>query len=102
MDGLSCAASVITAIQLTGSVAAICSGYIHQVKDARGEIMVLQQTIAGLEGILQKLKDILQGNNGTMLTSSSQLVSNITDCLSDLRPWKRRSVQEGGVNYEKL
>lgn len=60
------------------------------MKDARGEIMILQQTIAGLEGTLQKLKDILQGNNGTMLTSSSQLVRSITDCLSDLEALEKK------------
>ncbi|KAF7164918.1 hypothetical protein CNMCM5623_009318 [Aspergillus felis] len=84
MDGLSSAASVIAAIQLTNSVVKICSTYIRGVKDARGDIITLQQTVAGLEGTLQKLKDFLQGPHNARLTSSSALVKNITDCLSDL------------------
>ncbi|KAL5047362.1 hypothetical protein BDW71DRAFT_42194 [Aspergillus fruticulosus] len=84
MDGLSSAASVIAAIQLTGSVLTMCSVYIHEVKNARGEIIILQQTVAGLEGTLQKLKDFLQGHHDTGLISSSSLAENITDCLSDL------------------
>ncbi|KAJ5936027.1 hypothetical protein N7454_005325 [Penicillium verhagenii] len=85
MDGLSSAASVIAVIQLTGSIATFCGGYIQEVKDARNEILALQQAITGLEGTLQDLQKLLQSNNGTVLSTSSQLVSNITDCKADLR-----------------
>jgi hypothetical protein len=84
MDGLSSAASVIAVIQLTGSIVKICGGYIQEVRDARDDIASLQRTVAGLEGILQKLKEFLQGPNGRQLPTSTSLVNNITDCLSDL------------------
>lgn len=85
MDGLSSAASVIAVIQLTGSLVKICGGYIQEVKDARDDIITLQRAITGLQGILQDLQKFLQSHNDKTLPTSSRLVSNITDCLSDLR-----------------
>ncbi|KAI2791664.1 hypothetical protein POX_c04530 [Penicillium oxalicum] len=85
MDALSSAASVIAVIQLTGSIVKLCGGYIQEVKAARDEIITLQQAIAGLQGTLQDLHKLLQSNDGMALPTSSRLVSNIADCLADLR-----------------
>ena len=61
------------------------------MKDARDEILTLQRAIAGLQGTLQDLQKFLQSNDGNALPTSSQLVvSNITDCLSDLRAFEAR------------
>lgn len=78
------AASVIAVIQLTGSVLQLCGGYIQEVKDARDDIIALQRTVAGLNLILQKLMEFLQSHNGTLLSTSGQLLGNITDCSSRL------------------
>jgi hypothetical protein len=85
MDGLSSAASIIAVIQLTGNIVKICRGYIQEVKDARDDIITLNRTVAGLEWILQKLQEFLRGRNGQKLPISSQLVSDISDCLTELR-----------------
>ncbi|KAL4958631.1 uncharacterized protein BDV14DRAFT_186338 [Aspergillus stella-maris] len=90
MDGLSSAASVIAVIQLTGSLVELCGGYIQQVKHARDEILTLQRAIVGLQGTLQDLQSLVQTNNGNTLPTSSRLVGNITDCLSDLRGLETR------------
>lgn len=90
MDGLSSAASVIAVIQLTGSLVKLCGGYIREVKDAREEILTLQQVITGLQGTLQDLQEFLQSNNAKALPTSSRLVSNIADCLSDLQALEAR------------
>ncbi|KAJ5819444.1 hypothetical protein N7474_005035 [Penicillium riverlandense] len=90
MDGLSSASSVIAVIQLTGNLVKLCGGYIQEVKDARDEIFTLQRSIAGLHGTLQDLQRFLQSNDGKALPTSSRLVSNITDCLSDLRALEAR------------
>ncbi|KAJ6047584.1 hypothetical protein N7460_003731 [Penicillium canescens] len=90
MDGLSSAASVIAVIQLTGSLVKLCGRYIQEVKDARDEIFALQRSIAGLHGALQDLQKFLQNNDGKTLSTSTRLVSNITDCLSDLRALEAR------------
>jgi hypothetical protein len=83
MDGLSSAASVIAVIQLTRSVVNICGGYIQEVKDARDDIITLQRTVAGLEAILQRFKELLHEPRGIKLSTSS-LANNISDCLSCL------------------
>jgi hypothetical protein len=90
MDGLSSAASVFAVIQLTGSLVKLCGDYIHEVKNARDEILTLQQSIAGLQETLQNLQKFLQNNDSMTLPTSSRLVSNITDCLSDLRALEER------------
>ncbi|KAJ6118780.1 hypothetical protein N7471_013400 [Penicillium samsonianum] len=90
MDGLSSAASVIAVIQLTGTLVKLCGGYIQEVKDARDEILTLQRAIAGLQGTLQDLQRFLQSNHGKALPTSSRLVSNFTDCLSDIRALEAR------------
>ncbi|KAJ5119729.1 WD40-repeat-containing domain protein [Penicillium atrosanguineum] len=84
MDGLSSAASVIAVIQLTGSLVKLCGGYIREVKDARDQILRLQYAFAGLQGTLQDLYKFLQSTDGSALPTSSRLVRNITDCLTDL------------------
>lgn len=90
MDALSSAASIIAVIQLTGSLVKLCGSYFQEVKDARDEIFTLQQTIAGLQGTLQDLHKLSQSNDGKALPTSSRLVGNITDCLSDLRALEAR------------
>jgi hypothetical protein len=90
MDAVSSLASVITVIQLTGNLVKLCGGYIQEVKDARKEILSLQQAITVLQRTLQDLQKFLQSNNGNVLPTSSRLVSNITDCLSDLRALEAR------------
>jgi hypothetical protein len=84
MDGLSSVASVIAVIQLTGSIVKTCGRYIQEVKDARDDIITLQRTVVGLEGVLQKLKELIQDPRGAKLPTSSSLVNNISDCLSHL------------------
>ncbi|KAF7128809.1 hypothetical protein CNMCM5793_003718 [Aspergillus hiratsukae] len=90
MDTVSSAASVIAVIQLTGILVKLCGGYIREVKDARGEILNLQRAFTGLQGTLQDLQKFLQSDNGKVLPTSSQIVTNITDCLSNLRDLEAR------------
>jgi hypothetical protein len=90
MDTVSSVASVIAVIQLTGSLVKLCGGYIREVKDARGEILNLQRAITGLQATLQDLQKYLQSDNGKVLPTSSQIVPNITDCLSDLQALEAR------------
>ena len=68
----------------------LCGGYIHEVENARDEILTLQRTITGIQRTLQNLEKLIQSNDKKALTSSSQLASNITDCFSDLRTLEAR------------
>jgi vacuolar-type H+-ATPase subunit I/STV1 len=90
IDGISSAASVIAVIQLTRSLVKLCGGYIQEVKDTRDEILTLQRSIVDLQGILQDLQRFLQSNDGKTLLTSTRLVSNITDCLSDVQALEER------------
>lgn len=85
MDGLSSAASVIAVIQLTAALGKICGAYILEVKDARDDIITLQRAITALRGTLQDLQIFLQSHNDKTLPTSSRLLSNIAECLSDLQ-----------------
>lgn len=85
MDGLSSAASVIAVFQLAGSLVTICGGYIQKVKHAREDIITLQGAIESPRGVLQDLLKLLQDSNEKRLRTSPRLLSDITDCHSDLR-----------------
>ncbi|KAL4992898.1 hypothetical protein BDV10DRAFT_198750 [Aspergillus recurvatus] len=102
MDGLSSAASVIAVIQLTGSLVELCGGYIQKVKGARDEISNLQQVIAGLHGTLQDLQSLIESKEGKALPTSSRLIGNLTDCLSDLHALKARLGPEKTKLMRKL
>lgn len=84
MDPLSSGASVIAVIQLAGSIVKICGGYIKEVKDAKDEILELQETVTNLAEVLQELKILLQGPKGAKLSSSRTLDRSITKCCSTL------------------
>lgn len=90
MEGVSAAASVFGVIQLTGSIVKICGGYLQEMKNAREDIIALQRSITGLEGTVRKLIEFLQGPHATKLPTSSLLVHNVTDCLSDLEALKNQ------------
>jgi hypothetical protein len=89
MEGLSAAASVIGVIQLAGSIVKICSGYLREVKHARDDIITLQRAVADLGSTVGKLKECLEGRDGTTLIISSSLDRSIADCLSDLGDLKK-------------
>jgi hypothetical protein len=97
MDGVSSAASVIAVIQLTGSLVKLCGGYIQQVRDARDEIFTLQRAIISLQGVVQDLHKFLRSDTGKDLPTSSQLASNVTACLSDLRALEAKLDQGKGI-----
>jgi hypothetical protein len=89
MEGISAAASVIGVIQLAGSIVKICGGYLQEVKHARDDIIALQRMVADLESTVEKLRECLEGRDGTTLTISSSLVRSIANCLSDLGALKK-------------
>lgn len=84
MDPLSSAASVIALIQLAGRIVKICGDYIQEVKNARAEILEVQQAVTDLAGVLRELHVLLQGPNGPSLSSSQTLDVPITNCSSTL------------------
>jgi hypothetical protein len=90
MDGLSGVASVIAVIQLTGSIVEICGGYISKVKNAKQDILHLQEEIRALTGVLVALNELLQGPGGTELTTSRSLFDNVSKCSATLTNIKEK------------
>ncbi|KAL4734024.1 hypothetical protein BDV11DRAFT_175153 [Aspergillus similis] len=80
MEPLSCAASVIAVVQLTGSIVRICGGYIQEVKDAREDIILLKHQAASLLEIVEKLAEIVNSQKGEQLSASWTLANDATSC----------------------
>ncbi|KAJ5746418.1 hypothetical protein N7520_011600 [Penicillium odoratum] len=94
MDALSGVASVIGVIQLAGSVIEICGGYLRNVKNAKDDILRLQQDVISLSEILSTLHDLLRGLDGPKLTTTQNLSHNLMGCESALTNLKEKlSVQ---------
>lgn len=85
MDPLSCAASVIAVIQLAGSLASICGGYIKKVKNAQKDILDLHEEISSLQKVLESLNKLLRGPGGEKLTSLQQIFDDTIKCSSILK-----------------
>ncbi|KAL4817227.1 hypothetical protein BDW67DRAFT_160056 [Aspergillus spinulosporus] len=85
MDPLSCAASILTVIQLAGAVANICGEYIKQVKKAQKDINDLTGEINSLRSILGLLNNILHGPGGGKLTALQKISDNAGKCKSILK-----------------
>lgn len=90
MDPLSCAASVIAVIQLTGKIAEICGCYIRKAKNANRDILDLQQKISGLAEVLQMLEKLLHEPDGSRLATSRKLFDHVTECSSTLTKVKEK------------
>jgi hypothetical protein len=79
----------------------ICGGYTKEVKDAREDIISLQQEVTGLTAVLEKLSELFRSSDSTNLPTS-QTLSNTTNCLSVLtaleekiNPGRRQKVMRG-------
>ena len=90
MDGLSCAANVFAAVELTASVVKICARFITEVKNARDDIITLQRSVADLGGILRQLKEFLESSDRSRSFVSASLIESLNDCLLDLGTLNRR------------
>lgn len=90
MEPLSGAASVIAVIQLTGAIAKICGSYIGQVKEAKKDILHLQEEVNALSQVLKSLEKLLQELSEEKLATSQDLVDNITKCSLGLAILKEK------------
>ncbi|KAJ9270399.1 hypothetical protein DTO212C5_3642 [Paecilomyces variotii] len=84
MEALGSAASVIAAIQITGSVIKICWGYIGEAKDAKEDIQYLLKVVEDFQVVLEKLHCLLDGQNGQKLPVTQVLGHTISECQWEL------------------
>ncbi len=84
MEPLGSVSSVIAVVQIAGSVAKLCSGYIADVKDARHDIERLQQKAATLRDVLQKLAKANDRTNRKPPNLSENILKSVNQCSQDL------------------
>jgi hypothetical protein len=73
MDGLSVAANIIAAVELSAKVASLCAQYCSSVKNAKEDITRLQGVVENLNDVFKDYHDLLDGPHGPKLESSQKL-----------------------------
>ena len=90
MDGLSVAASVIAVIQISQSVASLCSQYFTAVKNAKPDIERLQGEVGRLKAVLEGAQQILGRPNGARLQTLQRLRDGLSGCASQLNELEKK------------
>jgi hypothetical protein len=85
MEALGPASSIIAVIQISGSVAKVCGGYISDVKDARQDIERLQQKVTTLRGVVERLAEISDQTKAKPVSLPSHVMGSLRQCLQDLQ-----------------
>ena len=78
MEALGSVGSIIAVVQIAGSIAKLCGGYIADVNDARRDIERLQQKAATLHDILERVAK----ENPQLISDNVQ--KSVTQCSQDL------------------
>jgi hypothetical protein len=84
MEALGSVGSVIAVVQIAGSVAKLCGGYIADVKDARHDIERLQQKTATLRDVLQRIAEANNRTNRKPSNLSDNVLKSVDQCSQDL------------------
>jgi hypothetical protein len=84
MEALGSVSSIIAVVQIAGSVAKLCGGYIADVKDARQDIERLQQKAAILRDVLQRMAEANDRTDPKPRNLSDNVLKSIGQCSQDL------------------
>jgi hypothetical protein len=90
MDGLSGAASVIAVINISAKITSICYQYSTAVKNARDDIERVQRKVSDITHILEKLKQLLDSQDKTRLSSTHSLLDSLSQCSWELEDVKAK------------
>jgi hypothetical protein len=90
MDGLSGAASVIAVIDISAKITSICYQYSVAVKEAKDDIERVQRIVSDITHILEKLRQLLDSQDKTRLSSTHGLLDSLRQCLQDLEDVKAK------------
>ncbi|KAF2627243.1 vegetative incompatibility protein HET-E-1 [Macroventuria anomochaeta] len=85
MDGLSGAASVIAVIDISAKIASLCYQYSVAVKDAKDDIERVRRRVSDMTHILEKIKQLLDSQDKTRLSTTQDLFSSLEQCLKELK-----------------
>ena len=84
MDGLSGAASVIAVIDISAKIASLCYEYSVAVKDAKDDIERVRRKVSDITHILEKIKQLLDSQDKTQLSTTQGLSGSLEQCLKEL------------------
>jgi hypothetical protein len=85
MDGLSVAASVVAVIDISAKIGSLCFQYSMAVKDAKNDIERVQRKVGDITHILETIKQLLDNQDETRLSTTQGLFDSLTQCLQDLK-----------------
>jgi hypothetical protein len=88
MDGLSGAASVIAVIDISAKIGSLCFQYSMAVKDAKNDIERVQRKVGDITHILETIKQLLDNQDKTRLSTTQGLFDWLRQCLEDLKDVK--------------
>jgi len=88
MDGLSGAAGVIAVVDISAKITSLCFQYLIAVKDAKNDIERLQRKVAEIGGILEKIKQLLDGRDKAQLSTTSELSDSLKEYFRELEELK--------------
>jgi predicted translin family RNA/ssDNA-binding protein len=88
MDGLSGAASVIAVVDISAKITSLCFQYLTEVKAAKNDIERLQRKVAEIRGLLEKIKQLLDGRDKAQLSTTSELSDSLQECFRELKELK--------------
>jgi Fungal N-terminal domain of STAND proteins len=88
MDGLSAAASVTAIINISAKIASLCFQYAVAIKDAKRDIDRLQRTVTDIKNILEEVKQLLDRQDKTRLSTTHRLSDSLEECHQQLQGLK--------------
>ncbi|KAI9764244.1 MAG: hypothetical protein M1840_008634, partial [Geoglossum simile] len=88
MDGLSEAASIIAVVGISAKITSLCFQYLTEVKAAKNDIERLQRKVAEIRGLLEKIKQLLDGRDKAWLSTTSELSDSLKECFRELEELK--------------
>lgn len=88
MDGLSGAASVIAVVDISAKIASLCYEYSVAVKDAKDDIERVRRKVSDITHILEKIKQLLDSQDKTRLSTTQGLSSSLEQCQVELENLK--------------
>ncbi|KAL5611691.1 uncharacterized protein BROUX77_001847 [Berkeleyomyces rouxiae] len=73
MEVIGVAANAIAVIDLSVKVGTLCLKYAKDVKNANADIARLREEVASLQGVTEKVQQLVKGSNGKKVNSSNSL-----------------------------
>ncbi len=84
MDGLSGAASIIAVIDVSAKIISLCFQYSTAVRNSRKDIERLQKKVSNIKDVFERVEQLLDGQNTTLLSATQNLSDSLRECLSQL------------------